>query len=113
MARTTSRTLRSTRQALQNRLSLLAMENISKRNNASVRRLLEQLSEENLTELAAAARAAQITIECGFLDKVWDDTRVANRIAQLARQGVTVERETVATRFGDAELARERLVLKF
>lgn len=105
---------RGYRQGLQNRLSLLAMENVSKRNNASVRRVLEQLSEENLTELAAASRGAgRITLECGVLAKVWGDTRVANRIAQLTRQGVTVERETVATRFGDAELARERLVLKF
>lgn len=114
MARLSSTFVRPPRQMLQRRLSLLAMENVSTRNNAAVRRVLELLSNDNLTDVAARSPGAdKITLECGVIGKAWEDTRVVNRINQLSRQGVSVDRETITTHFGDAELVRERLVVKF
>jgi hypothetical protein len=114
MVRTTRPFARPARQTLQRRLGVLAMERTSNRSNASVRRVLELLSEENLTDLAARVSAGdQITIECGVINQVWDDPRVSNRVNQLARQGVDVERETIQTRYGETGLVRDRLVVKF
>ncbi len=114
MARLSPTFIRPPRQPLQHRLSLLAMESVSTRNNAAVRRVLDLLSNDNLTDLAArSAGVGKITLECGVIGKAWEDTRVVNRINQLSRQGVSVDRETVASRFGDTDLTRERLVVKF
>lgn len=105
---------RDERNMLRRRLGLLAMENVSKRNNAAVRRVIDLLSEENLTDVAAKSRGAEkLVLECGVLDKAWDDTRVANRINQLARLRIKVERELVVTRYGEREFVRERLVITF
>ncbi len=114
MARTVRPFARPTRQTLQRRLGMLAMERMSNVSNASVRRVLDVLSEESLTGLAAGVSAGdRITIECGVIDQVWDDPRISNRINQLARQGVEVERETIQTRYGETGLVRDRLVVKF
>lgn len=114
MARITRPFSRPNRQTLQRRLALLAMERASFRSNAAVRRVLELLSEDNLTALAARVSGNErITLECGVVDKVWNDPRITNRINQLARQGVTVERETIQTRFGETEMVRDRLTVKF
>ena len=114
MARITTSLSRKLRQPLQRRLGVLAMENVSGRNNAAARRLLELLSDENLETLAAKAPGIdKITLECGVAGQAWEDTRVRNRINQLSRQGVDVERETVSTQFGGMDLERERLVVRF
>lgn len=105
---------RPARQTLQRRLGVLAMERMSNRSNASVRRVLDLLSEESLVDLGARVSAGdRITIECAVVDKVWDDPRISNRVNQLARQGVTVERETIQTRYGGISLTRDRLVVRF
>lgn len=114
MARSTRPFSRTSRQPLQRRLSLLATERISNRSNALVRRVLGLLSEESLVDLGARVSAGdRITIECAVVDKVWGDPRISNRVNQLARQGVTVERETIQTRYAGISLTRDRLVVKF
>lgn len=105
---------REDRSVLRRRLGLLALENVSKRNNAAVRRVLELLSEDNLTTAAAKASGVdQFVLECGVLENAWEDSRVMNRVNQLARQNIKVERQTVITRYGESEFARERLVITF
>ncbi len=105
---------RDERSMLRRRLGLLLMENVSKRNNMVVHRVLELLSEENLADAAAKSRDIdKLTLECGVLEKAWEDTRVANRINQLARQNIKVERETVVTHYGPSEFVRDRLVVTF
>lgn len=114
MVRATRPFSRPARQALQRRMGVLAMENASHRGNAAVRRVLELLSEEHLTEAAAKAPGTDsITMECGVLEKVWNDPRISNRINQLSRQGVSVEREVIQTRYGETGMVRDRLVVKF
>ena len=115
MARDTGKPAgREDRGMLRRRLGLLAMENVSMRSNAAVRRVLDLLSDEMLTDAAARTRGTdKLFMECGVLEKAWDDSRVVNRVRQLARQNIIVERQTVVTRYGAAELKRERLVITF
>lgn len=102
------------RSVLRRRLGLLALENVSKRNNAAVRRVLELLSEESLTTAAAKASGIdQFVLECGVLENAWEDSRVVNRVNQLERQNIKVERQTVVTRYGESEFTRERLIITF
>ena len=105
---------RPARQALQRRLAILSAESESKRTNAAVRRVLDLLSDENLSEVAARSGGKdRIPLECAIIGDAWDDPRIANRINQLARQGIEVEREVVTTSYGDAAMRRERLVVRF
>jgi hypothetical protein len=115
MVRPSRRMVRTERTYLQRRLGLAAAENVSRREGAAVRRVLELLSDESLAAAAAAAArsTSRVTVECGVLDQVWDDPRIAARINQLTRQGIEVARERVMTRYGEAELTRERLVVTF
>lgn len=105
---------REDRSVLRRRMGLLALENVSKRNNAAVRRVLDLLSQESLTDAAAKASGTdQFVLECGVLENAWEDSRVMNRVNQLARQIIKVERQTVVTHYGKSEFARERLVITF
>lgn len=99
---------------LRRRLNRLAVEAQSHRADAAVERVLMLLSDDNLAEEAAKAqKSGELVLECGVLDRVWDDPRVFNRRNQLQRQGITVELVPVETTVADRTFHRTRLKVTF
>jgi len=105
---------RQVNDALRRRLSLLAGEGEHRRSNAAVQRVLALLSDDHLAaEAAKALHTNTFELECGVLDQVWEDPRVANRRVQLERQGVTAERVPVETTIAGKTYCRTRLRISF
>jgi hypothetical protein len=99
---------------LRRRMALAAGENVTRRGNAAVDRVLNLLADENLLALAAQATSInRITVECGVIGQVWGHPRIFNRRNQLSRQGIDIERETIVSYHGGREFSREVLVISF
>ena len=80
-----------------------------------VERVLFLLSDEYLRTAAMAAvdGSKRVTIECNFVDEVWDNPRIAYRIKVLEGQDMTVTCERHRTTVAGQTFERWQLVVAF
>ncbi len=78
-------------------------------------KVLTMLSDRTLRTAAAGCLtdSKQVALECNFIDQVWEDPRVERRVQALARQGITVARETRKTEVAGQSYERQQVLLTF
>ena len=81
-----------------------------------VQRVLAMLKDENLAKRAALSDGQDaLVFECNFVDEVWSDPRIANRVKQLGDRGLVVEptireHEVAGRRFSRSQIRVALLV---
>jgi len=78
-----------------------------------VQRVLAMLKDDNLAKRAALSDGEDaLLFECNFINEVWSDPRIANRVKQLGDRGLVVqpttrEHEIAGRRFSRAQIRVE------
>ena len=80
-----------------------------------VERVLAILDDDNLTTKAALNLKSSegLTFECNFVESVWKDSRVVNRVAQLAGRGITADVIQHRSEVGGKRFTRAQLRIAF
>ena len=80
-----------------------------------VERVLAILDDENLTTQAALnLRSSEgLVFECNFVENVWQDSRVVNRVAQLASRGITADVIEHRSEVGGQAMTRTQIRIAF